>query len=550
MPRTVTYMRPKRRCGGSGPASDRPSVAVSHTKLPTEDASVYNLEGGLRVTVERDWQLEVPCAFTFDAPKRFSIAQNPINQCGPVLAEQVPVVTTNDFDSLMAAFNKRCNTVHKDDILDHEYNAAMRVLRSIDLQFPAWDDNDLDRDRWEAKFDSSKRERMQKAVHSFSTANSAYLGTKDLSVKLEVLLKRNDPEFAPRVIYAGNDVFNALTGPAMMVAMERLEVVFKKQSFGPVKYCTAYKKNDVELATFISDKTHLYPHTVEGDYSANDKHQRKRVHYLFDTYLEMINMPMWLRRTFLEMNKFTVQSRQYGFSKGKLENQLPTGTTATTVRNTVYNALMFSVSCIEQDVSGVALVLGDDLLANTDKPINLDQWAATVSRFRMVLKPKAPKLNGGATFLSRRLITNREQPCMVPLIGKAIARFNARAIYTEGKTSSQYMAGKSLSYAYEFRHVPFLRDNFLLRYTMEDNSALTLDELTWNTKTSGIDLSNIVQAIKDEKVLVDDDEFLEWAMETYGLGLVDLDEILEMVILSDEIEMVTHPSVANLAIDW
>jgi len=152
--------------------------------------------------------------------------------------------------------------------------------------------------------------------------------------------------------------------------------------------------------------------------------------------------------------------------------------------------------------------------------------------------------------LSKRLITDVEHPCMVPLVGKALARFNARAIYKEEQTHSQYMAGKSLSYAYEFRHVPFLRDFFLERYTMEDHSRMTMDELSWNTKTLGVDLSNIVKAIKTEPVIVSDDEFLDWSMETYDLGLVDLEEVFSMVVLSDVPEMITHPSVHNLSMDW
>jgi len=548
MPRTCNYMRPK-RVASAGVATGRPDVAVSHEYYAEGDPSVFQLDGGLRVVVERNWQPEVPCEQTFEAPLIFAVESNPHNQCGAVFAEQVPVVTGSDLASLYAAFNKRCNARHKDNIDDDMYDKSVKLIGAITTKFDAWNENELDRARWESKFDSSKVQRMRDAVHTLNTVDYKYLGTKDLSIKREVLLKRNDPSFAARVIYAGNDAFNAVTGPAMMIAMERLETILNREDFGPVRYCTAYKKHDVQLASFIASHRGDYPHVVEGDYSANDRHQRKGVHELFNLFLERVGMPSWVTYMFSKMNSFKVQSRQYGLT-AKLKNQLPTGTTATTVRNTLYNALMFSVSCGLQGLRGRALILGDDLLGRVSAPMDLNWWTQTVADFRMVLKAKSPKLNGGATFLSKRLLVDREEPCMVPMVGKALARFNARAIYDNRKTHSQYMAGKSLSYAYEFRHIPFMRDFFLLRYTMEDNSRLELEELSWNVKVSGINLRNIVQAIKDEKVIVSDDEFLDWAMETYDLGLVDLEEVFELIVLNTEPEMVYHSSVASLSIDW
>nr|QKI79989.1 RNA-dependent RNA polymerase [Erysiphe necator associated abispo virus 4] len=548
MPRTCHYMR-RKRAAGAGVTGSRPDVAVSHENATTEDPSIYDLDGGLRVTVERTWQLEVPCTFNDEASLRFTAMLNPHNQCGPLFAEQVPVVTGEDFDSFMAAFNKRCNVTHHDDIEDEELMQAFALINAIQCNFPAWDENPDDRATWESKFDSSKVDRMRAAMQEIDQATYRYLGTKDLSVKKEVLLKRNDPGWAARVIYAGNDAFNAMTGPAMMAVMQRLETLLSTNTIGGVRYCTAYKKTDTKLAEYIEQDNRSFPHVAEGDYSANDKHQRESVHLLFDAFLEKINMPKWLRNVFLENNKFKVRSFKLGV-QATLKNQLPTGTTATTPRNTLYNILMFSTSCIQQHVQGLALVLGDDLLARTNRPINLQEWKDTVSRFKMVLKAKSPRMRGGATFLSKRLITGVEHPCMVPLLGKALARFNARAIYKEEQTHSQYMAGKSLSYAYEFRHVPFLRDFFLERYIGEDNTKMTIDELSWNTKTSGVDLGNIVQSIKDEPVLINDDDFLDWSMETYDLGLVDLEEVFSMVVLSDEPAMVTHPAVHNLSIDW
>jgi len=332
------------------------------------------------------------------------------------------------------------------------------------------------------------------------------------------------------------------------VAMERFNSMMALGPIEGVETMTAYKQTDVTLASFVSSDASL-PHIVEGDYSSNDKEQRGRVMLLFNRFLMQAKMPTWLMVLLKGINKFKVRSRHFGLS-ATLENQLPTGTTFTTVRNSYYNWVMFTTAMKAQKVSARALILGDDLLASVSKPVDLHSWVEHVGRFKMKLKAKAPLFWGDATFLSRRLVCDREHPCMVPLIGKAVCRFNARALYTEDKTHSQYMSGKSLSYAYEFRHVPFLRDFFLQRHVMEDSSRLSLDDLTWHAKISGIDLSNIVKTIKSETVVLSDEEFRDWAMEVYDLGLVDLEEVFELVILSDEPTLVEHPSVSFLARDW
>nr|QXN75436.1 MAG: RNA-dependent RNA polymerase [Grapevine-associated RNA virus 6] len=550
MPRTAHYMRPQRRMGQSAGVAAIPIQANTSREDGSLDYEVNDLAGALTVTTERTWHIEVPHQLDDDAERRFKLAPNPHNQCGPLLSAQVPVVTASDWGSLMAAFDKRCNTVHKDDVGDAEYETMCRLIDAIQFEEDPWHDNDVDRELWLAKFDVAKAGRMRKASLAFADAEAGTLGDKTLSVKLEALLKRCDPVFAARVIYSGSDAFNAVTGPAALEVMRRMELIFASQPLGPIHYRTAYKKNDVTMACHLADEIDDCPFVVEGDYSANDKHQRNRVHKLFNRFLKKIRMPDWLPWLLTKMNTFRVVNYKFGI-KATLSDQLPTGTTFTTPRNTLWNALQFSVACLEQEVQlGYANVLGDDLLACLQQELDLPRWIACVDRCRMVLKAKAPALNGEATFLSKRLILNTPTPCMVPLLGKALARFNARAVYDGAKTHSQYMAGKALSYMYEFRHVPFLRDYFYTRFEREDKSRLSLEDLTWGAKTSGIDIENVLDFVKNEKVLVSDDNFLDWVMDVYDIGLVDVDELFSLIILDDKPIMVDHPAVDRIAIDW
>jgi hypothetical protein len=474
---------------------------------------------------------------------------DPVNQCGPLLREQVPVATGNDYESFMAAFNKRSNFLATDDVAEDVFEEALQLIRELpDLFDEEWDENDIDRQRWAAKFDHHKQQRMDAAYHEIPNASTSYIGTKDLSVKQEILLKRNDPSWAPRIIYAGNDVFNTVTGPAAMASMERIDVLFNTCRLGEVEFMTAYKKDDVTLATHLASRNDL-SHVVEGDYSANDREQRHRVHLIYDACLAKIRMPEWYRNLLKATDDFTVQSRAYGL-RATIHNQLDTGNTITTPRNSWYNAVMFAVSCRRQHLSGVAVILGDDLLGLLDGPMDLALWVATVALFRMILKAAAPQLNCHATFLSKRLILSTEPACMVPLIGKAIARFNARGIVCDAVSSSQYMAGKALSYAYEFRHVPFMRDFFLQRFEKEDRSNVRLDDLTWSARTSGVALDNIAESILSEPVTISDSSFGDWLMEAYDVGLDDLRSLCSSVLLCDDLTLVTHPAVHGLSRDW
>jgi len=523
-------------------------VTVSYAE--DNSAAERPTDGRLKVVSQRTFSPNVPFEMT-EGKFSYEDSANPINQLGPLLSEAIPVVTSNDYESFMAAFNKRSNFVQKDgdDIEDDVYEHALRIIKALpDNMFEEWDEDDETVARWINKFDPHKAKKMVSAEKDIPFCTPSYIGTKDLSVKMEALLKRNDPSWAPRVIYAGNDVFNRVTGPPLMVVMERLVKVLETNRVGNVKVKLAYKTNDVSLVEFLDDPK--LPNAYEGDFSANDREQRSRVALLFDAWLEKLCMPQWLRTLLLEIESYKVQNRRFGVS-ARLKYQLPTGTTSTTARNSTYNMTMFAVACARQQIPmAKACVLGDDILAVTGKPFCIHLWKATVDRFKMVLKGKCVKLVGEATLLSRRIIIDGDTKCMLPLLGKALARFNARATTNEAVSDSQYMAGKALSYAYEFRHVPLLRDRFLERYTLEDCEAVTLDDLTWFTRTSGIELGNIVDAIKNEKVTVNDDQFLTWVMATYDLGLCEIEELFDMVILSSECTLIEHYAVDNLSIDW
>jgi hypothetical protein len=528
------------------------------------DYVAEDLDGRLKVVASREFKLNVE-AHLGEGKFSYEDAPNPINQLGAVHAGCTPLVTSNDFDSFMAAFNKRGNFMQDgpdDDITDEAFAEALEIIAEIpDGLFEPWDENDFDRSRWSDKFDPAKQKRMADAYEQIPSATSSYIGKKDLSVKQECLIKRDDAEWAPRVIYAGNDVFNSVTGPPSMIVMERAVALTRdmKVPFGEVMVEFAYKTTDVKLCDFLFTDAKM-SETVEGDFSRNDKEQRSRVAHLYDAWLAKLGMPSWFRKLLLDLEHFTVQNLRFGF-RAKLAFQLPTGTTSTTPRNSLYNGTMFAVAVRRQiktqlllvnglKIAARAVILGDDILARLYRRLCLQGWVGTVADFKMVLKAKAPRANGAATFLSRRIFTDVDRPCMVPLLGKMLVRFNVRATINDDVTDSAYMAGKALSYAYECRHVPFLSEMFLKRYEMEDDkSCVRLQDLTWFTRTSNNSLEQIVAAIKNERILIDEWDFGTWCCEQYDLDLCEVQELFEGTILNPEQCVVDYPNLHKMNCD-
>lgn len=491
---------------------------------------------------------------------------NPMNQLGTVIASNVPVVTTNDYESFIAAFGKRCNFEAgvDDDICDVEFRMAMDLISEVPQQ-PLWDDNEADWNKWLKKFTPEKQKRMETGREDLHLYCDSQLGSKDLSVKVEALLKRNDPNWAPRIIYVGSDAFNALTGPAVMVFMERLMQHLTPKPdgshlLGDVEVLLGYKTTDTDIVSFLDSPEH--PRMAEGDFTANDREQRARVTTIFDAWLKKMGMPPWLCELFETHRKFKVISRKHGL-RARIENQLPTGTTITTARNSTYDATMFAVAVRKQGLrrrlskqgtlvpAAKAAVLGDDILAATPKAFCEALWRVTVRNFRMILKSKTPRFDGESTFLSRRVfLSGARGGFLVPFLGKTLAKFNVRAIQNEALSNSQYMAGKALSHAYEYRHVPVLRDIFMQRFEMEDYSNLEMADLSYFTKVSGIDVNNLQRYIHSEKVVCTEDAFRDWLIETYDIGLCEILTLFQMIVLDQRPLELHNEAYESLSIDW
>jgi len=454
-----------------------------------------------------------------------------VDLLGPVLSQQVPVVTGNDMSSMLAAFNKRCN-FHSDDRV---YPPIVKLAKKLaSLVFPHSQKFDWTQDiydRWVSKFDPEKQARMAAALGRMHDVNFRTLNTSQIMVKGEVLLKRNDPSWAPRVIYVGSDEYNVLAGPIMDEFNKRLVHALDEFDNDRVEVRMAYAKKDTELADFLAGK----PRYFEGDFTANDKSQLSDVTSIFAHWLSKSGGPSWFIK-FYKMNSlsFRVVSYDYGIS-AVIQNQLATGRTDTTGRNSVWNLCLWYSFCVMNHIFDTKVtVLGDDIAAGTgEHGIDVKKWTEHCLRAGMTLKASERRFYCDLTFLSRFFVPWGQVNCMVPLIGKALCRFNARANRNDNLSDAAYMAGKSLSYAYEFRHVRYLRDKFLRRFSScgVSVSELRLTDLTWFSRQEVSSVDDLQHAILSDPVVLSDDEFLEVVMAKYDLGLYDMDQLCDRLIL-------------------
>jgi len=194
-------------------------------------------------------------------------------------------------------------------------------------------------------------------------------------------------------------------------------------------------------------------------------------------------------------------------------------------------------------VSSRAILLGDDMLA---KVAGLSRRAVRTyeniaAEARMVADVKRHYHLVECSFLSKLFIP-RTNGChlTVPLLGKAIGRFNMRANRNSAVSDHAYMAGKSVGYAYEFRYVPSLRDVFLQRFLYEwdfvlgekrslDDGSLA-DGLSWNAKQSGITLRNIRSKIVVPESLFDSD-WMAFCYSRYHLTSTEVNELFQRMVL-------------------
>jgi len=279
--------------------------------------------------------------------------------------------------------------------------------------------------------------------------------------------------------------------------------------------------------------------------------------------MRRLGCPEWFVRLHLRTHAtYKVRNYKHGF-QATIDNQLASGVADTTFRNCFWNWCILSTFLdAEKSPRSRCLILGDDMLARIEglKRNAAKRYAGYATDARMVATVSRHRSLVDASFLSKSFVPLEARGyTVVPLIGKALGRFNTRANNNDSVTDNAYFAAKSLSYAYEFRFVPQLRDVFLDRFLfhlpllMEEKHAAKFLSLSWewNAKQAGLSLSNFKdKLLVDDEWMTTDADLTEYAWYRYGISRVELVEFVEKIVLDTSVYSVESPLIDLFARDF
>lgn len=485
----------------------------------------------------------------FNVPTNIGVHPNPHKEelrelrrdiLGPLIEDHIPVVPDGSRQNLLSAFDKRCNYHSSKRVDPGVIRASGDLLDKISPS--AWDTLQHDKllfDEWNSMFDENKQKRHRKAYAHIADATCRDFTDKQIFVKIEALLKRHDPQWAPRIIYQSSDLHNVILGPVMWKCAKRMFASLEHAPHSNVSYMGAYSKDTPQLVERIT--RHGTPDSVyvESDFSSNDMTQLEDVHLLEIAWLSRFGAPKWITALMHVANKFRATNFKHRV-RATVRNQLPTGAQSTTFRNSLWNASINYWFSQRMNCEGDCLILGDDMLMRLDH-CKARSRRAIRREYEYVTKlagmrgeVKVHKHLSQCEFLSKQFVPDGSSFVLVPKLGKAIARFNVRASKNEAITDREYIAGKALSYAYEFRYLRPVSRLFLLKYvdTEVDNPAL--DALGWNAKGAFLRLGvdGIVAAIDRAHTISRDDMtvFYHWR---YGLLISDVISLVAKTLFGD-----------------
>jgi hypothetical protein len=512
--------------------------------LPKSATTHYHMRRVAAQSTRRPQKWQVPAVVGFQArPSNDDKLFLRRDILGPLLRDHEPVVPVATRANLLAAVDKRANyhTVKRahSDIVKASSDLLDRIAPD------AWDPINITHDEftsWNSQFDPAKQARHNKVWPLVSDITTKSFSAKQIFVKVEALLKRHDKNWAPRIIYQSSDLHNVVLGPYMQKCCKRMFSALKLGNTAEaVNYLGAYGTTSSELAAFIGRSGTDSSRFIECDFSSNDMTQVADVHMLEILWLRRFGAPLWLTGLLVHANSFNAVSHKYGV-RVRVTNQLATGAQSTTFRNTMWNMTINHAFCLRVKAKGDSLVLGDDNTMRYDNPIsskskNIRREYEHVCRMAcMVGEVKVHRFLAEATFLSKHFIPVVGGHVMVPKLGKAIGRFNARATSNDSVSDESYLAGKALSYSYEFRHCPPISRAFHEKYMrLAPDGDVSLEGIGWNAKGAFLahGVSGVLSRLKTLDVCTRDD-MTAFYFHKYSLTCSDVVDLVLMTLFGDE----------------
>jgi hypothetical protein len=460
---------------------------------------------------------------------------------GPVIRDKIPYIATTSRADFLSAFNKRVNNVPRGQIAPWLRGRSRQLIKEL-VPVPhtkfEWDTELFQ--SWNSQFDSEKQVRMVKAYDLLGSHTLRDYSSKELFTKIEALVKDHE-KVAPRIIFKGSDVYNCISGPIFTELMVRLKS--SESNLTSAKVMFAYKQHTPEIASFL-DSEFSPGSCIEADFSSNDSTQVADVLDLEIALMRRLGCPKWfLRLHRVASRSYSVYNTKYGVS-AVAEHQLATGATDTTFRNSFWNLCIFYswVKKYRVDTPRV-VILGDDMLAVLRKRVRRGayHYEKVAAEACMVAKATMSPRLSKCHFLSKHFVPSSatDGHVMLPMMGKVLAKFNCRPNANLGVSDDEYMAGKALSHAYEFRHCHALRNLFVKRanrHLTASGGVYSLEGVTYHVRVfslhKGMIDSFLSGSMFHEDLVRPDDLTHFWDMLA-GLTFVDIYPLAESIILGD-----------------
>lgn len=458
---------------------------------------------------------------------------------GPLFEHNAPVLTDGSFQSFLAAFNKRVNYNNNARCHKSLRSGSRRLMNKVcPTELPPIEWTRELFDSWNSEFKPAKQARMIRTLANMNLYRDSEYAAKEVFEKVELLMKRHDPLWAGRIVNASSDLHNCISGPIIKECLKRLCECFnlaKESGKNPVNFTIAYGADPQSFVSLIDGDGPF----IECDFSSNDKLQVADVVQLEAMWMVRLGAPGWLAECLLRANHYSVLNRKFGV-KAKVKNQLPSGSTSTTFRNSIWNSTIFYTFASRFGLQADTLILGDDMLSrmrNGRIPRRAARSYEHIAKLAcMQAKVKVHTHLVECEFLSRRFVPTAYGHKMIPKLGKAFGRFNARANNTQ-ISDDEYVAGKSLSYAYEFRHYPPICRLFLMRFQGCETplARVRRELLSYNLRLAvGTDLlQDAVKRLYNVSEPISDDDFTAYSDFIYGKWKSEVVEDLTKLLFGD-----------------
>lgn len=378
------------------------------------------------------------------------------------LLSGVPLTVTSNTPAATAhAMKKRCDyPVNNNDITGFK-NGHDLVMAKVP-QLPEFGVDQELFDEYLEHVGPDKAARLMAAMGGDDINLDGQNAMKNVFAKQEVLIKEHGSQ--GRIVYQATDTYNAIVGAVVYELQNRMQQVFSLDNPMNVGNTIIYAPgmSKTILGSIIDEAPGK---VLESDFSSNDATQNGAWRKYEAMFYAKLGAPSWFVKEFAQQTSVNVWTR-VGI-QASIKGQRWSGEATTTVGNSYVGACQLqNAMSVANVVKSVNIHGGDDYLGvidvDSDESMTevRESVESEVKKTGMIAKAILPASKTHATFYQTRFPRDNVRGSRVPVprFGRTLAKINVRANANKEVGDREYMAGKYLSAAFEYRYVPRIRD--------------------------------------------------------------------------------------------